>query len=255
MLYSAPMSFRKSLHHTLSNAYLHMLSRPWFPLSGAWRSGRVWLYDICGYARTRNLRVLFDVGANTGQTALAMHRFFPEGQIHSFEMISDTAETLRQNTAAYGNIHVHQLALGSEPGRVKLKKQACSELNSLAHRVEDATADGKFEEVQVTTLDDFCAEKNISRIDVLKIDAEGFDLEVLRGAERLLSGKQVCFVFAEVTFRPDRPGNQPYIPLHEHLIQKGFYLSGFYDQWRRGPAMDFCNALFVHPEALKLREK
>jgi FkbM family methyltransferase len=51
--------------------------------------------------------------------------------------------------------------------------------------------------VSVRTIDDFCAEQAIAEIDLLKIDTEGYDLQVLEGARSLLTRGRVRFVYSE----------------------------------------------------------
>jgi len=51
--------------------------------------------------------------------------------------------------------------------------------------------------VRWTTIDRFCAEQKIKKIDVLKIDTEGFELEVLKGTEAMLKRRAISFVYFE----------------------------------------------------------
>jgi hypothetical protein len=102
---------------------------------------------------------------------------------------------------------------------------------------------------------EFCDRHGIGAIDVLKSDAQGCDLDVLLGAERMISAKRVPFVFVELGFQPDDIINPPFAPLNEHLTAHGYRLSGFYEQsgWGRNAALIFCNALYFHPDALRQR--
>ena len=60
--------------------------------------------------------------------------------------------------------------------------------------------------IDCETLDGFCQARGVAQIDVLKVDAEGHDLAVLQGAERLLAGGHVKFVFIEFNSMLPREG-------------------------------------------------
>jgi hypothetical protein len=153
-------------------------------------------------------------------------------------------------------VNLHLLALGREPGRLTIRLQSNSELNSLKFSVAGPSGESATESVNVTTVAAFCAEHGINGIDLLKIDAQGADLDVLRGAGPLLQGARVPFVLAEVAFPPEDVTNQPFEPLHHYLGEQGFRLSGFYEMFNYGQRLSllgFCNALYVHPGALAQR--
>jgi hypothetical protein len=134
--------------------------------------------------------------------------------------------------------------------------QSDSEHNSLGFVPEANRACGRCEQIDITTVDAFCTANGICEIDVLKTDAQGFDVDVLRGAANLLGRAAVCFVYAEVGFSPDDRYNTPFADLDRHLRDNGFQLTGFYEQGGMGatpPVMAFCNALYAHPLAIRRR--
>jgi FkbM family methyltransferase len=105
------------------------------------------------------------------------------------------------------------------------------------------------EKVQVATLDDFAAEFLVDdRIDLLKIDAEGFDLEVLRGAEQLLSAGRILFVLVETGFHPGDDRHPLFDAIRDFLAPYDFRLFGIYDQtheWAGEHSIQFANVMFV----------
>jgi len=139
---------------------------------------------------------VFDVGANVGKYSLmAVPRLlpaFPAGQIHAFEPSVATCNQLSLNVKEVNAIHIHRLALGDRQGVSTLYQIAeGSGFASLYNRENGSL--GKFglkttitEEVQVSTIDMFCLENGISRIHLLKIDAEGYEFNILRGAQSML---------------------------------------------------------------------
>ena len=149
---------------------------------------------------------VIDVGANHGMFSLeAAHLIGPEGIVHAFEPTPGTRELLQNNLAANGlsTVKVFPSALGETKGTARLRvHNEMSALNTLAAR--DVTwnhqtlpAD-QIIEVPVTTLDDHLNDHGLPHVDFLKIDVEGFELCVLRGARNLLREKRVDLILLEI---------------------------------------------------------
>jgi hypothetical protein len=96
------------------------------------------------------------------------------------------------------------------------------------------------------TLDRFCIERGISSIDLLKIDTEGFELEVLRGAKTLLAHARVRHVICEATFDDDDRLHGNFFSIHDFLKEYGFRFICIYDQVvpRDLSRAGYCNVLF-----------
>jgi FkbM family methyltransferase len=126
---------------------------------------------------------IFDVGAHTGDYAVMAARILEEPTIHCFEP-NPSAFRSRQAVGIW-----HELALGASPGLRELyqdpSKPTMASLHPGAVRVVGLDARLKVK-VATTTLDEFCSEHGIERIDLLKIDVEGAEFEVLRGGLGLL---------------------------------------------------------------------
>jgi FkbM family methyltransferase len=124
-----------------------------------------------------------DVGANFGIfTLLASRIVGASGSVFSFEPVKENREVLERNIARNNarNVFVSDKAVSDKVGiaRIFLSKDAgCHSISS-----EPLNSDGKFVDVDVTTLAEF---DKIKRIDVLKIDVEGAELEVLSGLGKL----------------------------------------------------------------------
>jgi FkbM family methyltransferase len=229
-----------------------ILSSRAFPLMRYFPRGRSWLYDAQRFAGSRDLKVAFDVGANIGQTVHDMLRYLPRLQIYCFEPISSTFDALVARYGTRANVSCIRQALGSERGKATVQLRRDSGYNSLL--VTDAgTAylTGSQEDVEINTVDLFCAEQQIERIDLLKMDVQGYELEVIKGAKRMLSSNSVRFVFAEVGFRPNNLEIQMFGDFNSAMSDCGFLFSGFYDLLRYGDNKEFtlfANALYMHPK-------
>lgn len=126
---------------------------------------------------------VFDVGANVGQSALLYRQRFPESHIYCFEPVAGTFQQLRENVGALERIRYFQLALGSSSGHGTMKADPDSVFSSLVTGADEPARDqhGTVEDVEITTLDEFCGATDVPEINFLRIDAEGADLEVLKG--------------------------------------------------------------------------
>ena len=171
-----------------------------------------------GYAEERFLQrhlaavgtgVLFDVGANAGSYTRVLRRFSPQSAIHAFEPHPRTFATLQQRAAGPGTTLVN-LALSDRAGTMQLYDFANDDGSTQASLGEAAV--GMFDPatvshtVDVVTLDEYLARTGIERIDLLKIDTEGFDINVLRGARGALArgvirAIQFEFIPADIAMR------------------------------------------------------
>lgn len=190
-------------------------------------------------------RVIFDVGANIGQSAFKFRAAFPQAEIHCFEPVSATFATLVSNVRGM-DVTCHQLALAARPGTSTIY---LTEDASTSSMVAPARPRGS-ETVTVTTVDAFCAAGDVTRIDLLKVDAEGFDVDVLLGAKEMLKSGRIAFVETEVTFNAAaNRGHASFDAIRSVLDPAEFDLLGVYDQileWSGERRMQFANALFVH---------
>jgi FkbM family methyltransferase len=145
---------------------------------------------------------LFDVGANKGQfLSLALECLHGQAaHIHSFEPSPTTFATLQGKHGSRSDVTINNIGLGRERGQMELFfDQAESGLASLTKRNLDhlGITFTHTETVRIDTLDHYCVENGIGCIDLLKIDVEGHELDVLRGAESHLAGGKVRMVTFE----------------------------------------------------------
>jgi FkbM family methyltransferase len=207
--------------------------------------------DLEELFRGREPKVVFDAGANLGQTSLQLAKLFPGAKIHAFEPNPNIFPALRQNIAGHPNVTAHQLAFGPEQGRITLN--ICgSSLNSSV--LNYSREDGKDRivdkaEVAMETVDTFSAGLGIESIDLLKTDVQGYDLKVFQGAKGLLEKGRIHAAFCEVNFHKLYDGQCSFEEIYAFLKSHGFYLCGFYDTVReKGFHIHWADALFVQPD-------
>jgi hypothetical protein len=109
-------------------------------------------------------------------------------------------------------------------------------------------ANAREETIRIDTLDQYCSKHNIKKIDLLKIDTEGFEINVLKGAEEMLQGGHISFVYCETGFQQSNQRNTYFPTLTEYLAQRNYFFFGLYQMdyhdWKRGNGLG--NALFIH---------
>ena len=135
---------------------------------------------------------IFDVGANSGDYSLLLNQVFPSSTIYPFEPNPASFKLLCGATAACKNIRSYSLGLGSgitngqiytyksnpESEHASIIKNVMMEL----HHPENIAT----HEIELTDVDSFCERNDIQKIHFMKIDTEGYELEVLKGAAGMI---------------------------------------------------------------------
>ncbi len=193
-------------------------------------------------------RVIFDVGANVGQTVARLRPLFPSATIHSFEPVPSTFATLKTKMRGDTNVHCHALALADHAGETWIQLHESSDQNSLVPELVGTTGvSSQKARLELDTAADFCARHGITHIDLLKIDVEGFEMAVLQGAAPLLKTGVIDYIVVEAGLMPGNPRFTPLPELIDRLRPHGFWLIGVYEQYgcRYSQSAEFCNALFA----------
>jgi FkbM family methyltransferase len=150
----------------------------WTIYFGIERDEKTALFELAETGQT-----VLDIGTNVGEVLMNLaDRVGNDGRAIGFEPNPQTLLKCRHNLGLNGfaNVEVHELALGDRPGHLLLGRP--QQTNAGADRI--VRSGDKAVEVQVTTLDEFVSERKLERIDLIKIDVEGFDLNVLRGGQQ-----------------------------------------------------------------------
>jgi hypothetical protein len=110
------------------------------------------------------------------------------------------------------------------------------------------SSEAKVERIQVNTLDDYCHMHHISKIDFLKIDTEGYEINVLKGAMQMMRKEAISLIYCETGFQQSNKCNTYFPELTEFLASQNYYFFGLYQvdyhDWKRGNHL--ANALYVH---------
>jgi FkbM family methyltransferase len=131
-----------------------------------------------------DVRVVFDVGANCGAASVWFAHHYPQAQVHAFEPASEPRAYLERNAAARSNIHVHAVGLHAIDQKVPLYcGDGDSGYGSVFRRWVNLPDS---EQVILRNGGAWAAERGIDRIDILKVDVEGCEVEVVSGLAELL---------------------------------------------------------------------
>jgi FkbM family methyltransferase len=177
---------------------------------------------------------IVDVGANEGQFGALLRNLGFKGDVHSFEPVKSTYDLLAKATAGDPHWTAHNMALGKAPGRLVMNVSEGSVFSSALRPNNYGSA--KFndikvqrqEEVEVSTLDHFIEHRlsDKKRRIFLKMDTQGYDLEVFAGATTSLD--KICCILSELSLIPIYDGMTDYLQALAAYQHKGFSVSGLF---------------------------
>jgi FkbM family methyltransferase len=200
--------------------------------------------DLRNDLPTLQVRTVFDVGANIGQSVKKYLAEFPTATIHTFEPVPSTFAKLAKNVGGNPRVRLHQLALSSAPGELMMEPtdDPCTALVS-----ENGTIP-----VKADTLDNIVP---TGRINFLKIDAEGHDLEVLKGASNLLAERRLDIAQVEVGMSPRHALHVRFEDAKAFMEANGMELFCLIDQFPNfvpgAPYMQRADAVFISDAVIR----
>lgn len=189
------------------------------------RNGELWLLRRLAQLHPS---VLLDIGANRGDWSLAAAASCSSATVHAFEPVPATYERLADAARVNGNIRTYPLALGDQAGELRLWVPAAAASDAVATAYPVAATgmhqhvEGRWIDVPVRRGADLLAELDLEAVDLLKIDAEGFDLNVLRGFGQALGRVRVIqFEYAAFAVKPGLFLYHYYEFLNQHGFEVG----------------------------------
>ena len=177
----------------------------------------------------RNIKVILDVGANTGQFAQRFHEIIPQAKIYSFEPIKHCFDELKKNTKDI-NIQAFNIALGDKEEQVEInisKHTPSSSLLEMADLHKEVFAGTDFQQketISVKRLDDVAPQFGKLENILLKIDVQGFEDRVISGGQETL--KQVDTIVIETSFQELYHGQLLFDGIYRQLTDLGFVFGG-----------------------------
>ncbi len=219
---------RAALLRRLDPASKSLSPHPW--LAGVERAVR---------ARPNNHApvVCVDGGAHDGRVARQIVRRLGGAgdrvEVHAFEPNADLLPRLHE-TLANTPGSINAMALGPACTKATMNVNASPMTSSLLEPgalsrtyFSYDTALAERRPVAVTTLDEWCEQRSVERIDVLKLDLQGYELEALRGAAAML-GRGIACIYLEVSFAPFYAGGALFAEIDTYLRDHGYQLYNLY---------------------------
>jgi FkbM family methyltransferase len=163
------------------------------------KSGEKWVLNYLANIMSKKTSVVvFDVGAHIGDYASAVILQFGEkADLYCYEPSKSTFELLTDRLKNHTNVKLFNFGFGEKEEHVPLysSKEESSISSVYKRSLHHCGVTMEYaEEVELRTLDNFCAEKGIKHIDFLKLDVEGHELRVLSGASNLISSNSIDFI-------------------------------------------------------------
>lgn len=142
---------------------------------------------------------MFDVGANIGNYSKILRSVYSKANIHAFEPNPHTYIKLKENLSG-STIHTVNYGLGEIEELSYIYTYSNNHESQHASIFKEVITDLHFAKdlmkipIEIKTIDGYCLEKNINKIDFLKIDTEGYELNVLKGAKRMLLENRIGII-------------------------------------------------------------
>lgn len=209
---------------------LAALASDWFYLSRFLKFGVAPAIEHTSLLRQMDFDFVADVGANRGQFSLVCRRLNSSAKIVGFEPLPGPAHIYRALFANDPGVRLCEAALGAGTGTMTMHVSARDDSSSLLPIAKGQTDNypgsgqvGTYE-VATTTLPNAIARQDMGRHNLLKIDVQGYELEVLKSAGALLENFQ--WVYVECSYVPLYEGQPLAEDIIAFLVARGFVFSG-----------------------------
>jgi FkbM family methyltransferase len=212
---------------------------------------------------------VFDVGAHVGESVEGFKRLWPDCRIHSFEPQAAVFETLKANTAKYRGVTCNNFALGDAAGErplhhhnrwsaassfIPLNRSSLAIATGVHPKAQFDKFDVSAKPVKVDTIDGYAAANDIPHVDIVKLDVQGFEPNVLKGAVQMLSAGRISFILTEIMFddvyeyRPSFYDIESCIREHGYLL---YDISHIYKDLGRGRT-HWVDAIYADSRRIRL---
>ena len=193
--------------------------------------------------------VCLDVGANRGQTITELERLFLAPRIFAFEPSTVSFARLSEEFRR-PNIQLYRYGLGSALEQREFINYESSTLSSFlelssngGNRFRNVQVSNR-EIVEVKTVDWFVSQEQLQVVDLLKIDTQGYDLEVLKGAAGSLASGIIKTVLLELNFIEMYEKQGSVHEIEDFLANFNYHLVDYYGKSRLGNTIAWCNGIY-----------
>lgn len=204
--------------------------------------------------RVNTSPIIFDVGASVGQTTSQYRKHFPQAEIFSFEPMDHSFSKLKTNFGHDPKTHCFSVAFSDNESEETFFVNKGAETSSLLKPTKESvqwSPVGVMEtvrslKVSTRTLDNFCRSQKIRNIDILKMDTQGAELKILKGAQNLLESNSIHLIYTEVLFVSLYEDQASFYDLGSMLNSYGYQLFDFFHpRYDSTGQIKWADALFV----------
>lgn len=160
-----------------------------------------WFLQMLEYYKKVSRPILLDIGAAIGYYSILAKKAIPNLEIHAFEPFQEHAQYMRDNillnNLSLDDIKVHEVAISDKIGKSQFQLDTFSSVlintppqNFFRRLLKKQEVASNITYVQTISLDDLCSKLNHT-ISLAKVDVQGFEIQVLRGAKQALQKKQI----------------------------------------------------------------
>lgn len=200
------------------------------------------LDKIIKFINNKEKSIIFDVGANKGQSIKRFKKIYKDSVIHSFEPGGIECDKIKSKYGNDKNVFINNVGVGEKKESLEFNINANTTHSSFKQLLENTTwikkrskvqniKDDKYtvskEIKQIISLDDYALENKINLIDVLKIDTQGYEDKVIAGAKNLIKGNKIKIIQIEIIFSEIYENPLNIYDIEKFLIPNGYKLFGF----------------------------
>lgn len=167
-------------------------------------------WDKCFISKLNdNINVIFEVGSRYGDETLKLAQIFENAEIYSFECNPNTINICKKKLEGHKNIHFIDKGLGSENETKPFYSYICDNdgASSFYKRIDSGSTQKLTGYIEIKKISDIMKYYKIDNIDLLCMDVQGFELNVIQGAEEYIN--KIKYVIME---EPKSEINLRYLP-------------------------------------------
>lgn len=195
-----------------------------------------------------SVSTVIDAGANTGQFALVARKVFPEAEIICIEPLQGAIQLLKKVFCDDARVTVEEHALGDRAGAMKMHVSAAMDsssalpITSLQSKIFPGTHEVGQVDAEMVTLDEVTNRHEVARPVLLKIDVQGYEDKIIKGARQCIGS--INYIYVEASFVELYKGQALASELIRLCDDAGFRLIGIYN-CKYGPDETMVQADFL----------
>ena len=190
-------------------------------------------------------KLIFDVGANVGEFTHELRSEFPLLQSHCFEPDPRSYATLLKRFETQEEITCNNVGCGARNETAVLHQNQNTTISSIVPSELQLNSTTNKIDIQIVTLEDYSRELGAENIDLVKIDVEGFEVEVLQGAMEIMPS--IGAFVLEVRFGDYKISGTRFEVVNEFMLSNGFHFCSLYNFTSTNKThFDYGDVLFLN---------